>query len=188
MFISWPSVRNVWKSSVFDLNAMITLDTFTTKSSRMFKFSKKNAKLFSLLWAFIFLFSNSLAPDFSFLFFVRVQFIALQSTSLLFRSQTKGKIIAEDCHLSANIYVAFLYFCIELSQESQVIERKLTAQMMENLHHMYSQAAKWDFWHFIQTCPWLVFVSSSYCSVPINIHASDLPSVMSLTPSCCFAV
>lgn len=87
---------------------MIILDSFTIKSSRTFKFSEKNAKLLSLLWAFIFLFSNSLAPDFSFLFFLRVQFIALHSISLLFRSQTKIKNIAKDCCLFANIYVTFL--------------------------------------------------------------------------------
>lgn len=84
-------VRNVWKSSIFDLNAMIALGTFTTKSSRKFKFSEKNPELLSLLRASIFLFSNSLAPDFSFFFFFRHQLSAVQSISLLFRSQTKKK-------------------------------------------------------------------------------------------------
>lgn len=111
-----------------------------------------------------FYFLISLAPDFSFLFFLSIQVIAPQSIHCFSEVKQKENILPKIAiSLLTFMLLSSNYFSIELSQESQGIERKPTAQMMENLLHMYSQAAKWDFWHFIQTCLGLVFVSSSYC-------------------------
>lgn len=53
----WPTTLN--------LNAMITLNTFISKLPPTFKFSDKNMSVLSFLWAFIFLFSNSLKTGLS---------------------------------------------------------------------------------------------------------------------------
>lgn len=94
------------------MNAMIVLDTLAPKSSTKFKYSEKNANLFFFLWDFEFLFSHSLAPDFSFLFFFRVQITIFHCSSEAKEKEITLPKIAASANIDVTVFLCRVFLRI----------------------------------------------------------------------------